>query len=100
VVQCIDWYEEAGRGRRIDCAPCVWRRAAISGILLERHEWEFSGSEQVSVIQCYCPTCRRTVYAEDTESPECPVCLTRVFVAADDSLEQPSPAVKDSPAGG
>ena len=49
----------------------------------------FDRSEQVSVIQCYCPTCRRTVYAEDTDSPECPVCLTRVFVAADDSVEQP-----------
>ena len=68
----------------------------------------------MSVIQCYCPTCRRTVYAEDTDSPECPVCLTRVFVAADDTLDQPGPAKsgevprglgaggkrKDSPTGG
>jgi hypothetical protein len=37
----------------------------------------------VSVIQCYCPDCRRTVYAEDTESPECPVCLTPVFVSSE-----------------
>ncbi|MGH2776623.1 MAG: hypothetical protein ACRDJT_14490 [Actinomycetota bacterium] len=37
----------------------------------------------MSVIQCYCPACRRTVYAEDTESPECPVCLTPVFVSSE-----------------
>ena len=54
----------------------------------------------MSVIQCYCPTCRRTVYAEDTDSPECPVCLTRVFVAADDTLDPPGQVRKDSPTGG
>ena len=100
MVQCIDWYEVTGRRRRIFCAAYVWRHTAISGIFLEQHKWEFVRSEQVSVIQCYCPTCRRTVYAEDTDSPECPVCLSRVFVADGDSVEQPSPTVKDSPTGG
>ena len=54
----------------------------------------------MSVIQCYCPTCRRTVYAEDTEAPECPVCLSRVFVSADETVAKPGPAKKDSPTGG
>jgi hypothetical protein len=50
--------------------------------LLEQHKWGTRDRRnRLSVIQCYCPTCRRTVYAEDTESPECPVCLTPVFVS-------------------
>jgi hypothetical protein len=44
----------------------------------------------VSVIPCYCPTCRRTVYAEAADSPECPVCLTPVFVSPERKAEQPS----------
>jgi len=49
----------------------------------------------LSVIQCYCPTCRRTVYAEDTESPECPVCLTPVFVSSEKTPERPNAGKKN-----
>ena len=49
----------------------------------------------MSVIQCYCPDCRRTVYAEDTESPECPVCLTPVFVSSEKTPERPSAAKRN-----
>ncbi len=72
-------------GRGSGCAPYVWRSRGNLGILLEQHKWGPRDKEKnrLSVIQCYCPACRRTVYAEDTESPECPVCLTPVFVSSE-----------------
>ena len=67
------------------------------GPLLEQHKWDPRDKEknQLSVIQCYCPTCRRTVYAEDTESPECPVCLTPVFVSSEKTPERPNAGKKN-----
>jgi hypothetical protein len=51
----------------------------------------------VSVIQCYCPTCRRTVYAEASEAPECPVCLTPVFVSPEKESRTEAPRKNGSP---
>ena len=52
----------------------------------------------MSVIQCYCPTCRRTVYAEDSETPECPVCLTTVFVSSKKTPDKPNSAKRNGSA--
>jgi len=71
--------------------------AAIWAFCSNNHKWGTRDEEKshLSVIQCYCPTCRRTVYAEDTESPECPVCLTPVFVSSEKTPERPNAGKKN-----